>query len=131
VGFVVLAGLGACGTESADVNMQAVDSSEAALADHTTPTDTPTQSVDENLSRKPGCPPAQGNTKGVGRPCTKNGGQCRGSGAPFCTVDVSSTTTLAFCTKICFSSDQCGPNATCASNPRSPGMKGCVPNACL
>jgi hypothetical protein len=78
-----------------------------------------------------GCPPAAGNDRGVGAPCTNAGGQCRGTGAPFCTLDVQPAAPFAFCTKICWSNDQCGLDATCASNPSNPAMKGCVPNACL
>ena len=70
---------------------------------------------------------APGNSLGVGKACTPGGGECNGSDAPFCTVDFE-TTDLAFCTRTCADSSQCGEGATCTGQG---GPMGCVPNECL
>ena len=78
-----------------------------------------------------------GNSLGVGRPCTEEGGECSslideiGSGAAiFCTADFDPTP-LQFCTRPCVTNAQCGENATCAIDPSDPdGQAGCVPDSC-
>lgn len=88
--------------------------------------------AESTLVAPPGCPPDAGNTKGVGAPCTKGGGQCRGTGAPWCTLDIPyAKSPYGFCTKMCASDEACGPDATCAQSPTGPRVRGCVPNACL
>lgn len=71
-----------------------------------------------------------GNEEDVGKPCTDGGGECAGTGAPFCTVEQADTH-LAFCTNFCFGDDECGSNATCVVNPENQFERGCVPDACL
>jgi hypothetical protein len=69
-----------------------------------------------------------GNSLGVGRYCTKGGGQCNKNPAPFlfCTVDEDSTA-QPFCTGSCTMDEQCGENAYCNGQG---GLSGCVPAAC-
>lgn len=79
------------------------------------------------------------NPKGVGRPCTKGGGECNlnkalGSDldlpAVICTAAYS--TTDQFCTLPCGSDEDCGAGAVCAGDPDNPKSgKGCMLAACL
>jgi hypothetical protein len=78
-----------------------------------------------------GCngPCERGNSFGVGRYCTPGGGECADTQATFCTVDFNPTD-LAFCTRPCSDSSQCGEDATCRGDDGG-GPMGCVPNFCL
>ncbi|MGE5180738.1 MAG: hypothetical protein ACM31C_01685 [Acidobacteriota bacterium] len=71
-----------------------------------------------------------GNNLGVGKYCTKAGGECSSNPSPFlfCTIDYDSTAT-PFCTGSCGSDADCGSDAYCDSNGGS-GPKGCVTAAC-
>jgi hypothetical protein len=78
-----------------------------------------------------GCaqPCDEGNNLGVGRYCTKNGGQCgsNNNAFVFCTVDVDPTAE-AFCTGPCGSDAECGQNAFCDGSGGA--QRGCVPASC-
>ena len=78
-----------------------------------------------------------GNELGVGRPCTKGGGQCDvfnllGGEAGICVADFAGddTTNVFCCSKTCVVDDDCGSGAVCAPDPRDPGRTGCVPAGC-
>jgi hypothetical protein len=97
-----------------------------------------------SLDLPPGCPPAAGNDKGVGTPCTRGGKQCKG--ALLCTCDPQLGALLVgvpcFCTLAQFaqlgSTNPCGPpltagycgtNATCCNYVNTAAY--CVPSICL
>ena len=101
---------------------------------------------DLSLDLPPGCPPAQGNEKGVGAPCTRGGHECTGNLVCACdTVDgltlngVPCICTLAgLNTKVgaeppppCSSqsADVCGSGATCCNYGTIAYY--CSPNVCL
>ena len=86
----------------------------------------------------PGCPPAVANDKGVGAPCTRGGGQCKGSQICTCDTTLGVTPppgTPCFCTiailQSCTSvpSGTCGQQATCCSYMQQAAI--CVPDVCL
>lgn len=76
-----------------------------------------------------------GNELGVGRPCTKGGGQCdvfsllRGE-AGICIPDFADNTTVDACSMPCDIDDDCGSGAVCATDPDNPSSKGCSIIAC-
>ncbi len=70
-------------------------------------------------------PGSLGNSEGVGLYCTTNA-MCTGA-ASLCTV-VQQADAPPFCTKVCFSDDTCGEDATCETNGGAIG--GCTPT-CL
>jgi hypothetical protein len=68
-----------------------------------------------------------GNSRGVGKYCTKGGKQCDGNqSAIFCTADTDPTAP-GFCTKPCSDDAACGLEASCTGDDRG---KGCVPLVC-
>jgi hypothetical protein len=73
-------------------------------------------------------PGAPGNALGVGKSCTKGGGECGSTSfAKICTVDVKPDAP-AFCTNACTpNTDQCGDGAKCLTTAFGTG---CVPDAC-
>lgn len=76
-----------------------------------------------------------GNEIGVGRPCTRGGGECDafdliGGEAGICVVDFADNTNVHCCTRTCSDDDECGSGAVCAANPANPASKGCVPTDC-
>jgi hypothetical protein len=90
-----------------------------------------------------GCPPETSNEKGIGLPCTRNGGQCK-NGLK-CTCDPQLGAVLVgvpcICTLAQFAQngskdpckdsvpvDYCGTNATCCNVLTSAAY--CVPNVC-
>lgn len=74
-------------------------------------------------------PGAEGNSKGVGKYCTRGGFQCPAFGfAKFCTVDFQADAP-PFCTNQCGSDDDCGEDAVCTSDDS--GRFGCTPTACV
>jgi hypothetical protein len=91
-----------------------------------------------------GCPPPDGNEKGVGAPCTMNGGQCKGGlrctcdpalgallvGVPcFCTLaQLAQNGSVEPC-KDAVPATYCGSTATCCNYLNSAAY--CVPNICL
>lgn len=80
-------------------------------AEPTTPDAVPAATVDA----APACaePGAPGNAKGVGKYCTKGGGECQGNGsATMCTVDFDDSAP-PFCTMFCLGDGDCGDLATC------------------
>lgn len=80
------------------------------------------------------CLPRCGNSRNVGQPCTKGGGECGSFAADrawACTVDFSDTH-LAFCTRPCVDDSDCGEGAVCTGDPDKPGSdRGCVPAMCV
>ena len=76
-----------------------------------------------------------GNNLGVGRYCTKGGGECNKNSALgtggyiFCTIDYDSSAPDAFCTGPCTSDSECGSDAYCDGSGTG-GSKGCVPASC-
>jgi hypothetical protein len=78
----------------------------------------------------PGTPCAKpgdtGNDKGVGKFCSKGGGECAGE-ASLCLADFVSSAFGNFCTKLCSGDADCGTDAKCQG---SGAMKGCIPVAC-
>jgi hypothetical protein len=70
-----------------------------------------------------------GNSKGVGKWCSKGGLQCNlFSFASFCTVDFADGAP-AFCTNQCSTDSDCGEDAACTTD--GSGRYGCTPTACL
>jgi hypothetical protein len=85
----------------------------------------------------PHCVPydAAGNALGVGRYCSKGGGQCLqngGGNATICAIDYDSdpNSDSTFCTKVCQDDASCGPGAVCAGDKPGAATKGCVPLSC-
>ena len=109
----------------------------------------PVDAYEVSLDLPPGCPPATGNDKQVGKPCTRGGGQCgSGSSNLRCTCDDFFTIRLVgvpcICTIVTLNStgdpdagnlceiqpaNACGTNASCCAY-MSVGTY-CVPNICL
>jgi hypothetical protein len=72
---------------------------------------------------------APGNEVGVGKICTKGGGECAGNGsAPTCLADRVPAAFANFCTGSCKVDADCGSGARCYG---SSGSTVCVPEACL
>jgi hypothetical protein len=94
-----------------------------------------------------GCPPAVGNDKGVGKPCTRGGGECKSSNSTFvCTCDnflgIRLDGVPCICTVVTLSQNPdagdlcaaqsasvCGTGATCCAY-MSIGTY-CAPDICL
>jgi hypothetical protein len=71
-----------------------------------------------------------GNANGVGRYCTKGGGQCPFlSWARFCSNDFRDDVP-GFCTNTCSADSDCGAGAICIVDPTG-GPSVCVPVVCL
>jgi hypothetical protein len=78
---------------------------------------------------------AAGNEQGVGRYCSKGGGQCLENGggkATICAIDFDSdpNSSSTFCTKVCQTTADCGADAVCAGDSPTSATKGCVPLSC-
>lgn len=76
-----------------------------------------------------------GNELGVGRPCTRGGGQCDvfnllGGEAGICIADFADNTNVFCCSRPCSEDSECGSGAVCATNPANNNSKGCVPAGC-
>ena len=72
---------------------------------------------------------APGNSKGVGKWCSKGGFQCGVfSFAKFCTVDFEAAAP-PFCTNQCKTDEDCGEDAVCTTDES--GRYGCTPVACV
>jgi hypothetical protein len=101
-----------------------------------------------SLDLPAGCPPAVGNEKGVGKPCTRGGHECgtgsnllctcddffsiRLDGVPcICTLVVLNTSTAADAGDLCASqpTNSCGNTASCCAYMTIGTY--CVPNICL
>ncbi|MEK7571342.1 MAG: hypothetical protein AAB553_03630 [Patescibacteria group bacterium] len=65
-----------------------------------------------------------GNEKGVGKACTKGGGECGGD-APFCSADFVDGPGV--CSKPCSNNNECGTGAKCVQQSLG---KGCEPVVC-
>lgn len=106
----------------------------------------PVDAYEVSLDLPAGCPPAGGNDKGVGKPCTMGGNECPNSDLFRCTCDQFLTIQLTGVPCICtilsvnstpdagdlcaaLPSDYCGSNATCC-NYLTVGTY-CAPNICL
>jgi hypothetical protein len=75
-----------------------------------------------------------GNELGVGRPCTKGGGQCGvfnlfAGEAGICIPDFADNTNVHCCSKPCSVDDDCGSGAVCFPDPITERL-GCVPRGC-
>ena len=121
VSLVLLSWLAACGSPSTD---NAVNDDDDAVC----PADTPPPS-DQCLEGN--C----GNELGVGRPCTKGGGQCDvfnllAGEAGICIPDFADNTRVHCCSKPCNVDDDCGRDAVCAADPVTERL-GCSPTACV
>lgn len=68
----------------------------------------------------------QGNEQGVGKYCTKNGGQCAGTGSPYCSADLQAGIP-SFCSKPCSVDSDCGTGAQCVGSGL---QKACEPIVC-
>lgn len=78
---------------------------------------------------------AKGNAVGVGRYCSKGGGQCLengGGNATICAIDYDSNpdSDTTFCTKVCQDDASCGADAVCVGDSPDAKTKGCVPLSC-
>ncbi len=99
---------------------------------------------DLSLDLPPGCPPATGNEKGIGAPCTRKGGEC--ASPLVCACDTVGGLTLNGVPCICTvamlnpkpsnpnpcstqSSSVCGSDATCCNYQNLAFY--CSPNVCL
>ena len=108
----------------------------------------PFDAYEVSLDLPPGCPPAAGNDKGVGKPCTPGGNECPNSDTFRCTCDEFLSLKLVgvpcFCTllslnstgnpdagDLCAAKDPnfCGSNAGCC-NVSTIGTY-CAPAICL
>ena len=109
----------------------------------------PVDAYEVSLDLPAGCPPAAGNDKQVGKPCTRGGGECGGGASNLrCTCDDFFTIRLVgvpcLCTVVTLNStgdpdagnlcdiqpaSVCGTNAGCCAY-MSVGTY-CVPNICL
>jgi len=106
----------------------------------------PVDAYEVSLDLPPGCPPANGNEKQVGKPCTRGGGECGSSSNLVCTCDDFLTIRLdglpCICTFVTVSSTPdagdlcatqpssiCGTNASCCAYMTIGTY--CVPNICL
>jgi len=70
----------------------------------------------------------KGNSRGVGKFCTKGGHECDDNqSATICTVNADDTAP-PFCTKPCADDTTCGVDAKCTGDTRG---KGCVPILCV
>lgn len=67
-----------------------------------------------------------GNERGVGRHCTKGGGECTGEAA-LCLADFLTSAFGNFCTRFCTADTDCGTGASCQGD----AQKACIPNACV
>ncbi len=75
-----------------------------------------------------------GNELGVGRPCTRGGGQCDvfnllAGEAGICIPDFADNTNVHCCSKTCSVDDDCGSGAVCFPDPVTQ-RQGCVPQGC-
>lgn len=86
------------------------------------------QQTYQQHAQAPGCGAVgdAGNEKGVGKYCTKGGGQCGGTGSPFCSADLDGTAS-GLCSKQCSTDTDCGAGAYCFQDTLG---KGCKPMAC-
>ena len=98
---------------------------------------------DLSLDLPPGCPPGQGNDKGIGKTCTRGGHEC--ASPLICACDTVSGLTLnglpCFCTIAMLNtqpsnvpcstvpSNVCGSEATCCNFMKTAYY--CSPNVCL
>jgi hypothetical protein len=106
----------------------------------------PVDAYEVSLDLPPGCPPAAGNEKSVGKPCTPGGNECPNNGTLQCTCDPFLTIRLVgvpcFCTLLTVNSNPdagdlcaaqspnaCGTNAGCC-NVSTIGTY-CAPEICL
>jgi hypothetical protein len=106
----------------------------------------PVDAYEVSLDLPAGCPPATGNDKGVGKPCTRGGNECPNSGNFRCTCDDFLTIRLEGVPCICTiltvnpapdagdlcaaqASNACGTNASCCAYMNFGTY--CVPNICL
>jgi hypothetical protein len=71
---------------------------------------------------------APGNENGVGKYCTRGGGECAGSQASICLSDYT-VGALDFCTTLCADDSGCGSQARCVGAATS-ATKVCMPVAC-
>ncbi|MBM4282465.1 MAG: hypothetical protein FJ137_17505 [Deltaproteobacteria bacterium] len=76
-----------------------------------------------------------GNALGVGRPCTRGGGQCDvfslfDGEAAICIPDFADNTVVHACSMPCDVDEDCGDGAVCATDPENPSSKGCSLFAC-
>ena len=75
-----------------------------------------------------GQPGDMGNDIGVGRFCTRRGGECANTtGARVCLQDISPDDGQWFCTRLCTMDSECGTGAVCVGDARGAG---CVPAEC-
>lgn len=75
-----------------------------------------------------GQPGVPGNANGVGAFCTPMGHECSAFPlAPICVVDLDPVDGQWYCTRLCSTSSECGPEADCVGDSR--GM-GCFPQRC-
>lgn len=72
----------------------------------------------------------QENELGIGRPCTKGGGEC--SSGLLCTVDLASDQgNDGLCISLgCSASDACGTGASCCQPSGGGGVSICIPESC-
>jgi hypothetical protein len=107
----------------------------------------PVDAYEVSLDLPPGCPPAAGNEKSVGKPCTVGGNECPNNGMLQCTCDTFLGIKLVgvpcFCTLVTLNTgspdagdlcaaqapNACGSNAGCCSY-LSVGTY-CAPDICL
>jgi hypothetical protein len=106
----------------------------------------PVDAYEVGLDLPAGCPPAAGNEKGVGKPCTTGGNECPNNGTLQCTCDpflgIKLVGVPCFCTLVSVNSNPdagdlcaalgasfCGTNAGCCSYLNIGTY--CAPDICL
>jgi hypothetical protein len=91
------------------------------------PFNSPTPAVDMAPALSCGQPGYAGNSKGVGKFCSKSGNECNGAMfARYCELDFVATA-MPICTGPCSTDADCGEGAACTTTPIG---KGCQPMSC-
>ncbi|MEK7571853.1 MAG: carbohydrate binding domain-containing protein [Patescibacteria group bacterium] len=103
-------------TTPCDTNPEPSDTQQLSVAPSTVISQGPVQGC--------GAPGDAGNEKGVGKYCTKGGGECAGKEAFICAAEFTDAT---ICSKPCSVDADCGSGAVCFQDTLG---KGCKPIAC-
>jgi hypothetical protein len=119
------AGFRSCGTVVETRGAPAADGGTTGMGN--AGCDTPPSATDRCVR-----PCNTGNELGVGRYCTRGGGQCTqniraGLPAVICSADVETAQPSGWCLKPCANNAGCGSGAVCTGDERG---RGCVPVAC-
>lgn len=101
----------------------------AAADAATTTTSPPDADASCEAPRGSTCPPVAGNCKGIGKPCTKGGGECNERTS--CDRDLDPNGAGACVTVFSCTTGSCGNGATCCKSPTTQNVPLCMANQCL